>query len=112
MNQLRVDEAITRVLRREQDANDAVAECRRQAQAAVDEARARARRILDRAEDRAEALQRHCDAAVAVAIAELHSGEAAESGATAPERANDAAAPERVDMLVRRLAAEILGVRE
>ncbi len=97
-----VDAAINRVLRREREAREAVAECRRQAEARLAAARARAQRIEARGERREQAMRVFCDRAVERAIAELLRPPTASSGTLSADQEG------RIDEAVEQLCEEIL----
>ncbi len=104
-NDQAVDEAIGRVLAAEDEARDAVDACRREARMLVAEARAGTRRILQRADRRISALHSHCLLSVGRSVRSLQAETASIPLAPSGETVQD----ERLDEVVRRLAADLTG---
>lgn len=101
---LQVDEAMNRVLAAEQEARQAVEDCREEAAAILSAAEETAAAIERRTERRIRAAHQIADQAVERALAELAGTRPVGSDALAPP-----ADPERIGRAVATLADEIIG---
>ena len=105
MAEEQTDDAINRVLAREQEACEAVERCREKARAVLNAARGKARRIVERADERIAHIRARTDLSVERFLAPLRAEAQAYDGAPPVSEADTA----RLDRLAHRVAEQLTG---